>query len=85
MNIVTAANAKSRIRSSQERLSTKKGKARIAIIDIGSAGFGMAVTFLALFNNPFVTNLQVIDSIEIWTLFGIGLGIGSLKEIVDKI
>jgi hypothetical protein len=84
MNIVTAANARSDIKKAQERLATSKGKARVAIIDIGSAGFGIALAFLALFNDAFVTNLQVIDSIEIWTLFGIGLGVGSLKEIVDK-
>ena len=55
---------------SQKHLATRKGKARVTIIDIGSASFGIALAFLALFNDAFVTNLQVIDSIEISTLFG---------------
>ena len=49
-----------------------------------SAGFGIAVTLIGVLNNALVTELQAIGSIEILTLIGIGLGVGSLKEIVDR-
>jgi hypothetical protein len=51
---------------------------------IGTILFGIAVSGLGLFNNGYVTTLHNIGSQETLVLLGIGLGIGSLKDFVDK-
>lgn len=60
------------------------GAPRQSILNIGSAFFGILVGLLALVNNDYVTGLRVIDFNAIVVLFGLGLGIGSLKEFVGK-
>jgi hypothetical protein len=83
-NMMAAATVKAKIVAANERLANKKQRTRVAIIDIVSAGFGITVALTGVLSNTFVTNLQIIGELEILTLFGIGLGVGSLKEIVDR-
>jgi hypothetical protein len=68
----------------QKRYSTKAGAGRIAFVDIVSVAFGVGVGFIALLNNDYVTSIRLITLEVIIVLFGIGLGIGSIKELVDK-
>ena len=63
---------------------TSKSFIRVSVIDLGTIGFGIAVSFLALLNQGYVTNIRVIGPIEVLALVGLGLGIGSLREIVKK-
>lgn len=67
-----------------QRYSTKAGAGRIAFVDIVSVAFGVGVGFIGLLNNDYVTSLRLITLEVIIVLFGIGLGIGSIKELVDK-
>lgn len=60
------------------------GWPRQAIYIIGSAGFAMSVGVISLLTNDYVTGQRTIEPVEIMVLIGIGLGIGSLKEFVDK-
>jgi hypothetical protein len=56
----------------------------IGVIEFISALFGIAVGLLVVYNNIITSNYLVIDSSTVVVLFGIGLGAGSLKELVDK-
>ena len=60
------------------------GLARQTIYIIGSAGFAMSVGIVSLFANDFVTGQRAIDFIDIIAFIGIGMGIGSIKEFVDR-
>jgi len=57
---------------------------RIAIVELAIAGFGIMIALIALLNNEYISGLRTIDHHAIAILLGIGLGIGSLKEIIDK-
>ena len=54
------------------------------ILDIGTIIFGIAVGLTALFNGTILTGIYTLGSLETITLFGIGLGIGSLKEFITR-
>jgi hypothetical protein len=84
-NPIAVSNANVKVQAYKKRLSDNKGRARVAIVDIATAGFGLALAFIGLLSNAFVTNLLTIDFYEKLVLIGLGLGIGSAKEIVDKI
>jgi hypothetical protein len=58
--------------------------AKIATLDIATIGFGIAIGLIGLLNNNYVTGIIDISSYDVAILIGIGLGIGSLKEFVDK-
>lgn len=66
--------------------SREKGSlaAKIAISEFGSALFGISIGVFGLLTNDYVLGLRNIQGLEILVLFGLGLGIGSLKEFVDK-
>jgi len=68
----------------KERWSKWRSLVKIIILQFGSIAFGIAIGFLGIYNNTAVTNLLVIGVQEILILLGLGLGIGSLKELVDK-
>lgn len=51
----------------------------------GTVLFGIGVSVLGLLNNPYIIGLHNIGLIEVLALIGIGLGIGSLKDIAEKI
>jgi hypothetical protein len=84
-NPIAVANANVKMQAYKKRLSDNKGRVRVAIVDIATAGFGLAIAFIGLLSNPFVTDILTIDFYEKLVLIGLGLGIGSAKEIVDKI
>jgi hypothetical protein len=44
----------------------------------------IAVGLLALLNQGYVTAIRLVEPIDIAALFGLGLGIGSLREFVTK-
>lgn len=67
-----------------ENRYTRVGGARTALLDILSVLFGMVIGFIGLLNNDFVTSIRVINPTVILVLISIGLGIGSIKELVDK-
>jgi hypothetical protein len=67
----------------EQRFASKTAP-RITIIDVGTIGFGIAVGFLALLSQGYVTGIRVINPLNIFALVGLGLGIGSLRELVDK-
>ncbi len=82
-NLQAAAIIGVKIEEYKKRYS-KSGAPRQLILNVGSAFFGILVGLLALVNNDYVTGLRVIDFNAIMVLFGLGLGIGSLKEFVGK-
>jgi hypothetical protein len=67
-----------------ERQLASKTFLKVATIDIGTIGFGISVGFLALLSQGYVTAIRVITPIDIAALLGLGLGIGSLREFVNK-
>ena len=44
----------------------------------------IAVAYIGLLNNDYVANIRAIGFQDAIVLIGLGLGIGSLKEIFDK-
>ena len=67
------------------RYKTNHSKIRIAILQIGSIAFGVVAGFVALLNNGYVTNIRSITFEDTVVLFALGLAIGSVKEIVERI
>lgn len=57
---------------------------KVIITEFGSAMFGISLGIFGLLSNEFVLGLRTIGPFETTVLFGLGLGIGSLKEFVDK-
>lgn len=57
---------------------------KIIIAEFGSAMFGISLGIFGLLSNEFIMGLRNIGLFETTVLFGLGLGIGSLKEFVDK-
>jgi hypothetical protein len=51
----------------------------------GTILFGVGVSVLGLLNNSYITNLHDIGIQEVLVLFGIGLGIGSLKDFTQQL
>jgi len=79
------ANIALKVQAYEERLSDTWGKARVAIIDIATALFGLSVAFITLITtNATVTSLLTIDSYDKLVLIGLGLAVQSVKELVDK-
>lgn len=56
----------------------------IVIIEFISALFGIAVGLVITYNDIISSSYLVLDFSKALVLFGIGLGAGSLKELVDK-
>lgn len=57
---------------------------KIGTFDIASVIFGIITGLVGLMSNTYVTSLIEISWIDAITLIGIGLGIGSLKGVVDN-
>lgn len=54
---------------------------KVAIIDIGTVVLGIAVGLFSSLNQPSVIGLRVFTPLDIFSLIGVGLGIGSLREL----
>lgn len=92
VSIVTAeVNRQAADRKSQQienyksrSLRSRSLWSKIIVTEFGSAMFGISLGIFGLLSNDFVLGLRIIGLFEITVLFGLGLGIGSLKEFVDK-
>jgi hypothetical protein len=58
--------------------------AKNLILDIGTIIFGIGLALIGLPANEAILNVRTISDLDIWTLLGIGLGIGSLKEFLSR-
>jgi hypothetical protein len=56
----------------------------IVSAEIATVIFGIIIGLIGLASNSYVTNIIEFNEINITILIGIGLGIGSLKGLVDK-
>ena len=88
---VNHKSIKQYLKETRKRLEThitrnlaSKAFVKVSIIDLGKILFGIAVSFLALLSQGYVTTLRVIGPLEILALVGLGLGIGSLREFLNK-
>jgi hypothetical protein len=61
-----------------------KTMASVGTLEFISALFGIAIGLVVTFNDVLSSNEVVIDLQKAILLFGIGLGAGSLTELVDK-
>lgn len=66
------------------RLVNRLGVAKFSLVNLFSIVFGIALFYIGLLSNPDVMGLQTISQIDIYSLIGIGLGIGSLGGFINK-
>ena len=62
-----------------KRLGTAEGASRFALVDIFSIVFGIALSSIGLLSNPLVIDLQTISQLDVFSLIGVGLGIGDIR------
>lgn len=81
-----AADTKTRqIENYKVRSLLKKSVwSKIIITEFASVLFGISIGIFGLLTNEYVMGLRDLGGVEIIVLFSLGLGIGSLKEFVDK-
>jgi hypothetical protein len=79
--IEKADNRRVRIMDINNRYLTRAAK--ILTIDVASVGFGILTGIIGIFSTS-VVSLVEINEVDAFILFGIGLGIGSLKGFVDN-
>ena len=58
--------------------------AQFSLVNIFTVVFGIAAFYLALLSKPEVMELQTISQFDIYSLIGLGLGIGSLSGFINK-
>jgi hypothetical protein len=81
----TAAAKTSQVEQYKERDANPLQTAgRIALIEVLSGVVGIAAALIALLNSDYFNGLRVINPLDIIILFGLGLGIGSLKEFSSE-
>jgi hypothetical protein len=80
-----AAIIKARAKALENRYSNASDSSKQILLNVGSIIFGIAIGIFALPNNQYITGLRVIDGTAVIVLLGIGLGIGSLREFLEKI
>jgi hypothetical protein len=73
-----------RVRKVESRYRYTENAIKIVTFDVASVTFGIITGLVGLMSNTYVTSLIEISWIDAITLIGIGLGIGSLKGIVDN-
>ncbi len=83
-NVNASILVKNELHDYLNRRLISKAFIKVSIIDIGTIGFGIAVGFLALLSQGYVIAIRVIEPIDILALIGLGLGIGSLREFLNK-
>jgi hypothetical protein len=85
VNSEAATRKSQRIENYKSRsLHSRSLWSKIIITEFGSAILGISISIFGLLSNDFVLGLRTIGPFEVTVLFGLGLGIGSLKEFVDK-
>jgi hypothetical protein len=83
--VSAAAIIKARAETLENRYSNANDSSKQILLNIGSIVFGIAIGIFALPNNQYITGLRIIDGTAVIVLLGIGLGIGSLREFLEKI
>jgi hypothetical protein len=73
-----------RIDRIKNRYREPSSRVRILSFDVASVIFGIVTALVGLSSNSYVIGLVEISPIDLVTLIGIGLGIGSLKGLVDN-
>jgi hypothetical protein len=66
------------------RFSNSAGTTKIRLIDVGTVMMGIAVGLLSSLNQAAVNQIRVFTPVDILTLIGIGLGVGSLRELFTR-
>lgn len=66
------------------RLASPEEAAKFTLVDIFSIVFGIALFYVQILSNPAVMDLQIISGLNIISLVGIGLGIGSLGGFINR-
>lgn len=66
------------------RLTNSRQAIKFAFVDTFSFVFGIGLFYIGLLDNSFVTGLQTISEFDIYSLIGIGIGIGSLAGFINK-
>ncbi len=67
----------------EKRYSFSIQGAKVTFLDTLSVFFGMAVGFIGLLSNDYITSIRIITPESMVILFGTGLGIGSIKELFE--
>jgi hypothetical protein len=67
----------------EKRYSFSIQGAKVTFLDILSVLFGIAVGFIGLLSNDYLTSIRIITPESMVILFGTGLGIGSIKELLE--
>jgi hypothetical protein len=73
-----------RIDRIKKRYTEPSSRVRILSFDVATVIFGIVTALVGLSSNSYVIGLVEITPIDWVTLIGIGLGIGSLKGLVDN-
>jgi hypothetical protein len=66
------------------RLANPEEATKFTLVNLFSIIFGIALFYVQLLSNPAVMELQTISDLDIISLIGIGLGIGSLGGFINK-
>lgn len=61
---------------------TKGSVIKNALLDLGSVIFGIVIGLVPILNDDFVNNIRIISPFVVLVLFVIGLGLGSIKELI---
>jgi hypothetical protein len=67
-----------------KRLANPEEGIKFTLVNIFSIVFGIALFYIQLLSNPAVMELQTISLLNIISLIGIGLGIGSLGGFINR-
>ena len=80
-------SAKLEVKSAKlsHRYKTPHSSLKIISLQLGAIGLGVITGFVALLNNDYVANIRLITLEDTFVLFALGLGIGNLKEIMERI
>jgi hypothetical protein len=65
-------------------LANSREATQFTLVNFFTVIFGIAAFYLALLSNPDVMELQTISQFDIYSLIGLGLGIGSLSGFINK-
>jgi hypothetical protein len=79
LDIITARKIKL-----DTHLATPGEATQFTLVNFFTIVFGIAAFYLGLLSNPDVMGLQTISQFDIYSLIGIGLGIGSLGGFINK-
>lgn len=68
----------------EKHLANRLEVAKFTLVDLFSIVFGIATSYIALLSNPQIMELQIITEFDIYSLLGIGLGIGTIAGLINR-